>query len=106
MIVLALVSAIAMTSLQTAAADSSRKAFVTCLHDVVEKAQAQKVAIDGFGAFVATECGPAQAKLKAALVGFDVKNKIPRKQAESDAQSSIDDYLATATDRYKATLPQ
>jgi O-glycosyl hydrolase len=104
MIVLALVSALATASFQNTAADSSRKALVACLHDVVDKASTQKVAIDGFGAFVETECGGAQAKLKAALVAFDVKNKIPRKQAESDAQSSIDDYLATATDRYKSSL--
>jgi hypothetical protein len=106
MMISALVSALAMASFQNAAADSSRKALVTCLHNVVDKASAQKVTIDAFAAFVETECGAAQAKLKTALVGFDVKNNVPRKQAESDAQTTIDDYLATATDRYKSTLPQ
>jgi hypothetical protein len=103
---LALVSAMAMASLQTAAADSSRKAFVTCLHDVVEKAKADKVTADGFGAFADAQCGAAANSFKSAMVSFDVKNKVPRKSAEADAQSAIDDYLATAADRYKASLPQ
>ena len=106
MIVLTLVSALAMASMQTAAADSSRKAFVSCLHDVVEKAKADKVTADGFGAFVEAQCGSAANSFKSAMVSFDVKNKVPRKRAEEDAQSSIDDYLATAADRYKAMLPQ
>lgn len=96
----------ALASVQNAAADSSRKEFVACLHDVVDKARAQKVTAEGFADFAKAQCGTIEASFKSAMVGFDVKNKVPRKQAESDAQSSIDDYVATAIDRYKATLPQ
>jgi hypothetical protein len=106
MIVLTLVSAMAVASFQSAAADTSRKEFVACLHDVVKKAKVQKVAIDGFAAFARTECGTAEGSFKSAMVNFDVKNNVPRKQAETDAESSIDDYLSTAADRYKAMLPQ
>jgi len=105
-IVLTLISALAMASMQTAAADGSRRAFVTCLHDVVDKAKADKVSADGFDAFVEAQCGAAAKSFKSAMVSFDVKNKVSRKQAEADAQSSIDDYLATAADRYKASLPE
>jgi hypothetical protein len=105
-IILTLVSAMAMASLQTAAADSSRKAFVACLHDLIDKAKADKVTADGFGAFAEAQCGAAADSFKSAMVGFDVKNKVPRKRAEADAQSSIDDYLATAADRYTASISQ
>lgn len=105
MIVL-IASAMAMASLQSAAADSSRKQFVACLHDVVDKAKAQKVTADGFSDFVHAQCGTIADSFKGALVSFDVKNKVARKQAEADAQSSIDDYVSTAADRYKAMLPQ
>ena len=96
----------ALASVQTAAADSSRKQFVACLHDVVESAKGQKIAADGFADFARTQCASSEGSFKSAMVGFDVKNKVPRKQAETDAQRSIDDYLSTASDRYKASLPQ
>ena len=105
MIVL-IASALALASFQTATADSSRKQFVACLHDVVDKAKEQKIPADGFVAFAHAQCGTIETSFKSGMVGFDVKNKVPRKQAESDAQSSIDDYVSTADERFKASLPQ
>jgi hypothetical protein len=103
---LLIASAMSLASFQTAAADAARKEFVACLHDVVDKARGQKITADGFVAFAHAQCGSIETNFKSGMVGFDVKNKVPRKQAESDAQSSIDDYVSTADERFKASLPQ
>ena len=106
MIILALTSMMAAASLQTAAADSSRKEFVACLRTAVEQAKAQKIAGDGFAAFAHQQCATIEGSFKSAMVTFDVKNKVAKKQAETDAQGAIDDYVLSATDHYHASLPQ
>lgn len=106
MIALALTSIMAAASLQTAAADNSRKDFVACLRTAVEQAKAQKIARDGFAAFAHQQCATIEGGFKSAMVTFDVKNKVARKQAETDAQSAIDDYVLSATDQYQASLPK
>ena len=101
MIVLAIASAVYIAALQSAAADASRKAFTACLRAAVEKAQADKVALAGFDAYVRAQCSPASDKFVDVLVSFDVKNKVPRKQATTDAQSQITDYYSETGERYK-----
>ena len=101
MIVLVIASAVYVAALQTAAADASRKAFTACLREAVEKGKTEKVAADGFTAYVQGRCAPASASFKNSMVSFDVKNKVPRKQATSDAESQINDYYAETADRYK-----
>ncbi len=101
MILLAIGSAVFLAAMQTAAADSSRKAFTACLREAVEKGKAEKVAADGFEAYVRGRCAPISAKFVDVLVSFDVKNKVPRKQATSDAESQISDYYLETADRYK-----
>ena len=101
MIVLAIASAVYVAALQTAAADASRKAFTACLHDAIDKGKAEKVAVAGFTAYLQTHCAPVSASFKDSMVSFDVKNKVPRKQATSDAESQISDYYTETADRYK-----
>ena len=101
MIVLVMTSVVYLAAMQTAAADASRKAFTACLRETVEKGKTEKVAADGFTAYVQAHCAPASATFKNAMVSFDVKNKVPRKQATSDAESQINDYYTETADRYK-----
>ena len=104
MISLVIGSAIAIAGLQATIA-APRAAFVACLKDAASKASTQKVGGDGFESFARTNCSGQAGGLKTALVGFDVKNGVARKQASSDADMQIDDYLATYTDSYKSRLP-
>ena len=39
--------------------------------------------------------------LKDALIGFRMKNGMARKAAASDAEMTVDDYVATPADNYK-----
>ena len=101
MIVPVIASAVYLAAMQSAAADASRKAFTACLREAVEKGKTEKVAVDGFTAYVQAHCASASASFKDSMVSFDVKNKVPRKQAASDAESQINDYYAETADRYK-----
>ncbi len=101
MISLVITSAVYLAALQSAAADSSRKAFTACLREAVEKGKVEKIGLAGFDAYLRTHCAPVSAKFADMLVSFDVKNKVPRKQAASDAQSQITDYYAETGERYK-----
>ena len=87
---------------QSAAMNGQRQAFVTCLREAVASAKTDKVAGDAFDAYVRSKCAPIEQSFTASMVAFDLKNKVPRKQAASDAKLQIDDYVAGAVDRYKA----
>ena len=103
---LTIASVIALAAFQTAAADNSRTELRNCLKEAVQQAKLDKVASDGFAAFANERCGKAADGLKSALVSFDVKNKVPRRRAESDAQLQIDEFVTMAADKYTAALPK
>lgn len=105
MISLLAASAIGLTALQ-AGIDIPRRNLGTCLSGALDSALAQKVAVADYGAFVAKTCGAQAESLKSGLIGFDVKNGIKRSQAAADAQAQVDDYFATAADRYQARAPK
>ena len=104
MIAMLIASAILAAAWQTAQADAARKAFTQCLREAVDKAASQKVPATGFEAFVRTNCDASASSLKSAMIAFDVKNKVSRKQAMSDAQLQVDDYYVGALDRYKSRV--
>ena len=67
----------------------------------VDKGKAEKVAAAGFDAYVRGQCASAGTTFRDAMVSFDVKNKVPRKQAASDAESQVTDYYVETGERYK-----
>ena len=95
---------------QTAAINSQRDTYLGCLGKARETAKVEKIAADGFEPYARTNCAAAAADLKAALIAFDVKNKISRKQADADAQVQLDDFIAGETQVYQrnagAAAPQ
>ena len=103
---LTIASVIALAAFQTAAANNSRTELRNCLKEAVEQAKVDKIGADAFPAFANERCGKAAAGLKSALVSFDVKNKVSRRQAESDAQLQIDEFVTMAADRYSAAAPK
>ena len=92
--------AIGLTALQ-AGIDTPRKNFVACLRTAHDAALTEKVAVPDYGAFIMKACDSQSNSLKAALVGFDVKNGIRRTQASADAQVQVDDYVAMSTEKFE-----
>lgn len=106
MIELMVASAIHFAGMQTAAADSARTALRTCIKTASNQAKEQKVPLDGFSDFVRQQCVTQESGLKTAVWAIDSKNKVSRRQSESDANLQIEDYVATAKDHYEmATVP-
>jgi hypothetical protein len=103
MIILVGASAIYLAGLQ-ASINAPRSAFQTCLKDAVDKASAQKVASDGYEAFARTSCRGQIDSFKSAVIGFDMKNRMSRKDAGGDADSMIADFVSGSADHYRYVL--
>ena len=103
MIILLGASAIYLTALQ-AGINAPRDAFQSCLKQSVEKASAQKVDGDGYEAFVRTSCGGQLNSFKSAVVGFDMKNKMSKKDAGEDAEMMIADIMSSSANHYRYIL--
>ena len=79
-------TAIAIAALlQSAAINTQRDAFISCLEKARDTAEAAKVDGDGFEAYARQNCAALEEKFKAALIAFDVKNKVARSRAVADA---------------------
>jgi hypothetical protein len=87
--------------LQSAAINSQRDGFLNCLKTGLKTAEAQKMPADGVEAFLRQTCAPKESSFKDSLIAFDLKNKVPRKQAASDAQVQVDDFVTNLVERYK-----
>jgi hypothetical protein len=100
MITLLIASAINLAGLQASIA-APTDAFRGCLREAVAKAKTDKVAADGIENYLRNACTTQMGTLKDALVAFRIKNGMTRKAAVSDADMTVDDYVATPADNYK-----
>jgi hypothetical protein len=100
MIALLIASAINLSGLQAAIA-APTTAFRGCLRDAAAKAKTEKVTGDGIEAYLRGACSGQMSTLKNALIEFRLKNGMSRKNAASDADMTVDDYIATPVDNYK-----
>lgn len=105
MIELMIASAIQAAMLQTAAADGARGALRTCIKAAAAQANTQKLAGDAFTSFIHQKCATEESSFKSAIWSFDSKNKVSRKQSEADAMFQIEDFVASAAERYAAENP-
>ena len=107
MFVLVVASAILAAAFQSTSADTARSTLRTCLHTAVDEAKKQKLASAGFSAFAHQQCASQETNFKSAMWAFDSKNKVSKKQSESDASLQIDDFVTSAGERYSMeTTPQ
>src|SRR5829696_2765145 len=86
---------------QSAAINTQRDNYLACLKSGLESAKTQKMPADAYEAYLRQNCAALEAKFEASLIAFDVKNKVSRKQAASDAQLQVDDFIGTSVERYK-----
>ena len=94
-------SALLLVGLQ-AGIDRPRNAFNSCLSQTATKAAAEKVAGDAYQAYLETACSAQIGAFKTATINFDVKNGVGRKQATSDAEAMIGDWMQSNVNSYKA----
>jgi len=106
MIVLMVASAIYAAAFQTSAANDARSAFRACLKQASVDAKGQKIANDAFSAFARQKCSAQESGFKSAMWNIDSKNKVSKKQSDSDAQLQVEDFLTTASDHYAADAPK
>ena len=100
-------SAILAAAWQSAAADGARTALRACIKQATTDAKSQKLDTDAITALIHEKCGAEEVKFKSAVWAFDSKNKVSKKQSESDATFQIEDFVASAADRYvMETTPQ
>jgi len=100
MIAFIVASAINLTALQASIA-APTEAFRSCLREAAVKAKNDKVTGDGIEAYLRNACTAPMGSLKEALIAFRIKNGMTRKEAASDAQMTVDDYVSTPADNYK-----
>src|SRR4051794_14890123 len=100
MIALLGASALVLSALQASIA-APTDAFRGCLREAVSKAKSEKVPGDGIETYLKTACTSQMGTLKDALITFRIKNGMTRKAAASDADMTVDDYVATPADNYK-----
>lgn len=105
-----MIALLAGTAIQLIAMQASisgpTDAFRGCLREAATKAKSEKVPGDGIETYLKTACTAQMGTLKDALVAFRMKNGMTRKAAGSDAEMTVDDYVATPSDNYRfmATL--
>src|SRR4029078_8455957 len=84
-----------------AAVAAPTNAYKDCLKQASIQAKKTKVAGDAYEAFARSTCCTEITGLRDALIAFEVKNGTKRKDAATDADLTVDDYLASSVDNYK-----
>ena len=100
MIGLLAAAAINLAGLQ-ASISAPTDAFRSCLREAASKAKTDKVTADGIEAYLRNACTAQMGSLKEALIAFRIKNGMSRKDAASDANMTVSDYVSTPADNYK-----
>lgn len=100
MIVLLTASAISLAGLQ-ASINAPRETFRACIKQASNKAANEKVGAEAYETYIRTNCGTELGSLKAAVVKFDMGNRMSRKASDDDAAAMIGDFVSSALDNYK-----
>jgi hypothetical protein len=104
MIVMVAASVMWAAAFQSTAADGARSTLRTCIKEAANEAKGQKMASDAFTSFAMQKCTSQASTFKSAVWAFDSKNKVSKKQSESDANMQIEDFVSSAASRYQAEL--
>lgn len=100
-----MISAMLIAALvQSAAINSQRDNFIACLESAAATAKAQKMTAEAVEPHLRQTCAAAETSFKAALVAFDMKNKVGRTQATADAQLQADDFITSSVEQYRKAL--
>lgn len=98
----AFTSIILAALIQSAAINSQRDKYEACLTQAFESAKTQKMPAEALDAHLRQACTSIEETFEGALIAFDLKNKVPRKQAAADAQLQVNDLVDNLVERYRA----
>jgi hypothetical protein len=84
-----------------ASINAPRDSFRACLKQTSSKAAGAKIGADAYEAYIRTNCSTELGSFKAAVVKFDMGNKMSRKASDDDANSMIGDFVSSSLDNYK-----
>ena len=84
-----------------AAMSSSRQALVACLKEASATAKPGEVTLETFATFAKTHCAEQVSALQSAMISFDMKNGIKRKDAVEGADLAVDDYVESAKSNFE-----
>ncbi|MEO8455879.1 MAG: hypothetical protein ABI454_12045 [Sphingomicrobium sp.] len=101
MIALLLGASAVFLAASQAVINGPRNAFKECLREASSKASSEKVGADGYEAYVRGACSAQLGSFKAAVIRFDMGNKMSRKSSDDDADAMIGDFVGSALDHYK-----
>ena len=98
----AMITAVVVAALmQSAAINNQRDNYLSCLDRALAVAKSQKMASEAVEVHLRQTCASAETSFESALIAFDLKNKVPRKQASADAELQVSDFITNLVDRYK-----
>ena len=100
MILVVGVTAITLAALQ-ATINVPRDAFRACMREASSSAKSENVSGDAFEAYMRGKCSVQIGSLKSAIMAFNVKNGMAKKAAASDADLTIEDYVASPVEHYR-----
>lgn len=99
---IAFTAVIVAALIQSAAINGQRDNYESCLNKAFESAKTQKMPAEALDAHLRQNCAPVEQSFEAALIAFDLKNKVPRKQAAADAQLQVNDLVDNLVERYRS----
>jgi len=93
-------TAVSLAALQ-ATINVPRDAFRACMREASTSAKSENVSGDNFEAYMRDKCSVQLGSLKSAITAFNVKNGMAKKAAASDADLTIEDYVASPVEHYR-----
>jgi hypothetical protein len=96
-----LATALALTAMQSDAANSARRAYSDCLRTFMRASLQQRMEPAAFETAMGNQCTTQATAYRAALVQRDQRAGGSRARAEEDAQIMIDDTKANVLEYYR-----
>jgi hypothetical protein len=96
-----LAAALALTAMQSDAANSARRAYSDCLRTFMRASLQQRMEPAAFETAMGNQCTTQATAYRAALVARDQRAGGSRARAEEDAQIMIDDTKANVLEYYR-----
>lgn len=80
---------------------AGRKAFSQCLASKVQPSMEKKLTLGDFQAEIKKTCASQEAAFRAAIVADDKANKMSDKDAQTDADEQVAEYIDKITAEYE-----
>lgn len=93
-------TAVTLAALQ-ATINVPRDAFRACMREASTSAKSENVKGDDFEAYMRGKCSVQLGSLRSAITAFNLKNGMAKKAAASDADLTIEDYVASPVEHYR-----